>query len=199
MRGVARELDQAELDVLDASGRSWRDRRSARSACAARCACSPRTVKLRAAARDRDVERRLDLPQVLVERAAQVARGAGCRPASSVTSTGLSSRIHASSPRSECGSAAVMRTSTKWPISARGAGKVHARGCSRCGPRARASLLRDAFDQHALRACRPSRSLIACVLASSCACSRCSRCVLHLVRRRRRAARRPACRGAGCR
>jgi hypothetical protein len=63
-----------------------------------------------AAARDRDVERRLDLPQVRVERAAQP------RKARVVDRIQLDfdrlGPIQTSSPRSEWERAAVMRTST---------------------------------------------------------------------------------------
>ena len=65
--------------------------------------------ELGAAARDGDVERRLDLPQVLVERAAQA------RQALVVDRIQLDfdrlGPIQTSSPRSEWGRAAVMRTS----------------------------------------------------------------------------------------
>jgi hypothetical protein len=66
--------------------------------------------ELAAAAGDADVERRFDLAQVLVERAAQP------REALVVDRVELDldrlDPIQASSPRSECGRAALMRTFT---------------------------------------------------------------------------------------
>jgi len=66
--------------------------------------------ELRAAARDRHVERRFDLAQVLVERAAQ-AREALVVDRIQLDFDRLGS-IQTSSPRSEWGRAAVMRSLT---------------------------------------------------------------------------------------
>jgi hypothetical protein len=108
-RFVFRNFDEAELHVVDAQVARGavvevldRLRRALRLLAAHR--------ELRAAARDGDVERRFDLPQVLVERAAQ--------PREPLVVDRIELDFDrfapsASSPRSECERAAVIRTSTK--------------------------------------------------------------------------------------
>ena len=121
------DFDQAELHVVDASGSSLgAGRRSARSACAAQRASAPARRDREVLAAARDARRRARSRSGAGSRR---ARRTGC--ASRWLSTGGRSETSGlvfkrcgygarrSSPRSECGSAAVMRTSTKLSDQAR--------------------------------------------------------------------------------
>src|SRR5262249_44859760 len=87
-----------------------------------------------AAGRDADVERVLDLAQVLVERATQVGETLVVDRRES-DFDGLQTSAGASSPRSECGRAAVMVTSAKRPMASRGPGKMTTRLMAGGAPR----------------------------------------------------------------
>ena len=166
----------------------------------ARCAALAGDREVLAAAGDGHVERRLDLPQVLVER-----RRTGC--ARRWLSTGSKPDLDAASmrgvealralPRSECGSAAVMRDVDEVADQRGRAGESSPRGCCRCVRRARPHPFRDALDQDRWRV-PTMRALIALRLLSICACSPAAARASSRAASRP-AARRPACRDAGCR
>src|SRR5688572_25992767 len=128
--------------------------------------------ELRAAPRDGHVERRLDLAQVLVERAAQAREALvvdGVQP-----DLDRLGPIQASSPRSECASAAVMRTFTYEWLGAVPPGKFTTRLLA-VRPASSASFFFDAPSTSTRSILPTMRSLMARAWASSCACRRCNR------------------------
>ena len=152
-RGCAlrRELDQAELDVVDRQRLLGLRRRSAaapapRASSASACR---RSVNVAAAVRDRDVERGLDLAQVRVERAAQIGERAVVERREREL-VPLASAAHAAAA-SGCGAAALKR------LAAPSAPSAPRRACSRLRPGARASPCRDCRARAAALICAEQR------------------------------------------
>src|SRR4051812_44711065 len=127
----------------------------------------------RAAARDGDLERRLDLAQILVERPAQAGEALvvhgieadldGLRPHQAFTN----------SPRSVCASAEVTRTSANEPISSSPAGKLTTRLFA-VRPLSSAAFFFETLSTSTRSLVPTMLSLIARACASSCVCSRAS-------------------------
>ncbi len=95
------------------------------------------------------------------------------------TSTGFKRLASATtSPRSECGSAAVIVTSTNCPIRRGAPRKVDHAVVLACGRTARRDPFSTGLPPGCAAACRPCASLMARACASSRSCSRCRRASL---------------------
>ena len=180
-------LDQAELDVVELTGLRWPSRRSAAAPRAASrvCAGSPDTEKCsprRAMVTSSAVSICL---QVLVQRAAQVGealvvdRGEGDLDRAS-SGAAASDDFAAQRVRQRGGDGDVDELADQAGWRRR---KLTTRLLSVRPASSRGILASRRLRPACAGACRPSRSLIACACASSCACSRCSRSSLTLLRR----------------